>query len=826
MNSSVIAEQGSGTLTRFIWRDPSGGRGIMQVGLKDESTIVLTGPCRGLCIGDVVEFTGKKTHHPTHGLQIRLKEAPRVLKKSDQAEAPQPEVNDDDVPVDAVIKGIVFSSSETGYTVCRINDRKLGENVTLVGKLPTAQEGMQVSGMARWQHDARFGRQLVPTSRTHIAPPSSREGLISYMSSSAIRGIGPKTAGLIFDAYGTDSLRMLREHPERVARDIRGIGKKVAVTLQEDAQAGAEVEAVMAWLLEHNIQGSIATKIVRVYENRAMEVLQSNPWLLCEVGGIGFLKADEVAQSMGLGGLRQDRAAAAILFALDEQSNQGHTGVYRDQLSGAVAELLKEQTGEAYDQCFDGAFSELLSAQKIAVCKREEGGEDFVQRAFFAIWESESARLIKKIAENGPAWDSKKAIAAIPEVEREMGIKLSDDQREAVWSVLSSGFSLLVGGPGRGKTTVTGVILGAVKKARPSIQMRLGSPTGKAAMRLSESTSIQASTIHRMLEWGGDGKPQRNADRPLEGDLFVFDEVSMTDSRMLYNVLKGLPEGAAVLKIGDRDQLPSVGAGNVLSDLMNSGVVNVAELTQVHRQAAGSFIIRAADAVNSGNVKAIQAGHDLEILVPRCPDEVGPDDWSPSNALADMTLDWVTRILPERGYDTKDIQVITAGKSAPSGTRNLNTLLREVMTPDSGQTISGFGETYRAGDRILVTKNNYDLGIFNGMTGDVVMVSSTEMHAVIEGRHVAIPKKALGSISLGYALTCHKMQGSQSKCVVLVVDTAHWMLLERNWLYTAITRASRHLVILAAPKAVTTAVKKTSAKKRKTMLLHHLKQAA
>lgn len=701
------------------------------------------------------------------------------------------------------IERIVFRADDTGYTILRLKDHNHGL-ITACGQFPPVAEGLTVRGQGNWTTHPKFGSQLAVTE-TAVDQPQTGEGIIKYLSSGLIEGIGPTMAERLYAAFGDKTLEVVRNHPKKLAQ-VDGIGPKRAEALSKSAAEAAEIEQIMTWLLSHKISNGIAFRIYKNYGDKAIQTLKENPWVLADdLFGVGFITADTIAHKLGLRGSHPNRLEAGLKYSISQAERNGHTGEFRANLIIMAQELLRINTpGD-----LEAAMDKLLKTPDYISSSRG-ADDDFIQRTVVARVETGLARSLVRIAGRPVPWSYEKAKALIPVMEGKMGIDLSDDQRRAIEQLLRSRVGVLVGKPGCGKSTIVRVIMGVMKCLNPHISIRLAAPTGKAAQRLAESTGCEASTMHRLLKWGPEG-PQHDDHNPLEGDSFKIDEVSMVDTMLAYKFVKALPKDSMLLLVGDQYQLPSVGAGRVLADIQDSGRITVARLEHIHRQAAGSAIISNAHAIHEGKLAEIRQGADFTI-------HRGKDSSELLSALEYVVL----KELPAKGFKPEDIQILTGGHRSVVGTRELNLHMQRLLNGHPAKTLKFGDVTYGTNDRILITRNNYELGVFNGQTGIIKDIYGMTIVADIEGQEKDITRSDLRDIQLAYAITVHKSQGAQWPAVVMIVDTAHYTLLERNWLYTGITRAQQHCTLITTDKAIRRAVINVSSRERLTRLRDEL----
>ncbi|MFE8034299.1 ATP-dependent RecD-like DNA helicase [Thiohalocapsa marina] len=702
-------------------------------------------------------------------------------------------------PLSGAVVRVTYHSPESGFCVLRVQVRGQRDLVTLIGSAASVSPGEHLEAEGHWVNDRQHGLQYKATN-LRIVPPRSLEGIERYLGSGMVKGIGPHFARTLVAAFGEDVFTVIEETPERLLA-LPGIGPK---RQQRVTSAWAEqkvIREIMVFLQSHGVGTARAVRIYKTYGDAAVEKVRENPYRLAlDIWGIGFKTADAIAERLGIARDAPIRAQAGVRHVLQELSTEGHCAAWRDELSTQAARLL-EIPAPIIAAAIDSELAEeRLVAETIA--ERPALFLAPLQRA-----ERGVAGHLRRLAQDPPPWGPIDAEKALPWVETRTGQVLSASQRAAVATVLDAKVAIITGGPGVGKTTVVNSLLRIL--AAKGVEVLLCAPTGRAAKRLSESTGREAKTIHRLLEFD----PQvmgfkRDAEHPLEADLVVVDETSMVDIVLMNQLLRAVPSFAALLLVGDVDQLPSVGPGAVLADLIASGTLPTLRLTEIFRQAAASRIIV--------NAHRINAGHQPEAAAPDGP----ASDFhlirvDTPEAIHERLLRVVTERIPARfGLDpVRDIQVLTPMNRGGLGARALNVALQAALNPDAQPRIDRFGWTYAPGDKVIQLVNDYDKEVFNGDIGRIRAIDLEEGILTIDfdGRPVAYETGELDALALAYATSVHKAQGSEYPAVVIPLATQHYTLLQRNLLYTAVTRGKRLVVLIAQPKALAMAVKQTGA---------------
>ena len=715
--------------------------------------------------------------------------------------------------VSGVVERVTFQSPDTGFCVLQVKTEGAAALITVVGNAPDINAGEWVEAEGQWVQDVRWGTQL-KADRLRSAPPGTVEGMRRYLGSGLVKGIGPGFADRLIKAFGKDVFDVIENDPKRL-REVPGIG---AGRCRQITQAWAEqqqVRRIMVFLHSHGVGTGRAVRIFKQYGQESIRVVSEDPYCLArDIHGLGFKIADQIAGSLDIATDSPLRLRAGVEHVLQELTSQGHCAYPRAQLVARTAELLSVSPA-AVDTAVAGGIADgrLTHPGSIA------GHEDLVALARLQRAEKELAADLMRLAAPAPAQSSADAARALAWVEKQTGLQLATGQRAAVVKALEHRVLIITGGPGVGKTTLLNSIL-KIHQAR-KLKVVACAPTGRAARRLAESTGVPAKTIHRLLEFNpANGGFRHDRSHPLSGDVFVVDEFSMVDVILAWQLISALPPGATLLIVGDRDQLPSVGPGRVLGDLIFSGALPVAILDEVFRQAALSSIVTNAHRINSGQMpEANPRGESQKI------EDFYFIERDAPQAIEDLVVDLVGRRLPRSlGVDPiEDIQVLTPMRRGNLGTFNLNLRLQSELNP-RGDSIQRVGVTWRVGDRVMQTVNNYDKDVFNGDSGVIQTLDPSTGELVIrfEDRVCTYASAELDELIHAYAATIHKSQGSEYPVVVIPLHTQQYVLLQRNLLYTGVTRGRRLVVLVGSRQAVNRAVKNQDSRQRVTTLPHWL----
>jgi exodeoxyribonuclease V alpha subunit len=719
-------------------------------------------------------------------------------------------VNQGEVQIEGEVMRITFESPESGFRVVKLAVEGRSDRLAVVGTFPALPVGSRVRVRGTLVLDKRHGEQLRAESVTEIAP-KTLAGVERYLGSGAVRGIGDGFAKRIVEAFGNDTLRVLDEEPERL-REVQGLGSKRAEAIARAWNDQRSVREVMVFLEAHGASPALAVRIFKRYGPRAVHVVSRDPYRLAiDVWGIGFRTADRIAAELGIAKDSPRRMEAGVLQTLHDATEAGHTYVEVEELLGRAAKMLEVDDA-------DPAVRERLSVATRSPTLEghvvlEYAGDRMI--AFTARLHAAEVRLAKRIAElacaSSPPLEG--AALAVRAYETETGITLAPEQKAAVERAATAPLLVVTGGPGVGKTTLVRAILSMFDRA--GIAVRLAAPTGRAAKRMTDATSREASTLHRLLEFEPkSGRFKRDASRPIEAGALIVDEASMVDLPTADALLQAVAPGTRVVFVGDVDQLPSIGPGAVLRDLIQSRTVACVRLTQIFRQAAESSIVTNAHRINSGEPPLApdpgDPSADFFVIERRDPE-----------AAAKTVVELVTSRIPRRfGMDPmQDIQVLTPMHRGAVGSRALNETLQAALNPHGAPMPSG-ARTFRAGDKVMQLRNNYDKNVYNGDIGRVAAVDAEQGTALVryDDREVEYDSSSLDDLTLAYASSIHKAQGSEYPAVVVVLLTSHFVMLSKNLLYTAVTRGKRLVVLVCDPRAITLALAEDRRDERRTRL--------
>ncbi|MDO4491867.1 MAG: ATP-dependent RecD-like DNA helicase [Lachnospiraceae bacterium] len=740
------------------------------------------------------------------------------------------------IKIRCVVERITYQNPENGYSVLKCAVKNYNELVTVVGNLVDANVGAVLLIDGNWKVDARYGRQFL-AERWEETMPATVFGIEKYLGSGLIKGVGPKFAKKIVQQFGTDTLEIIETDVKRLL-EVPGIGRKRVDMIAESWERQKEIKNVMLFLQDHGVSTAFAAKIYRQYGNESIPKVKENPFRLADdIWGIGFRTADSIAMKLGIGKEAFIRLRSGIMYTLSELADEGHVYGEKQQLIRKASELL-----EAEENCIIMTMDQMLLDQelireKILVPQFTDGeavpedAAEYIERECiylppFYYAEIGVANKLKKLASE-PATDrlwvslmraraqtgNDSLSVSVEKIQETVHMEYDEVQAEAIRRAATAKVLVLTGGPGTGKTTTTQGIIAAYRSF--GLRILLAAPTGRAAKRMTETTGLEAKTIHRLLEFKPPEGYQKQEESPLEGDVLIVDECSMIDIVLMNSLMKAIPPHMRLILVGDIDQLPSVGAGNVLRDVIDSGAFPVVRLTRIFRQAQTSRIIMNAHKINQGLLPDTSNGKDTDFFFMTKED---PED------AVKLIVELVQKKLP--GYyhtPSSQIQVLTPMQRGGVGATNLNLALQEALNPQ-GEGLRRSGFVYRQQDKVMQIKNNYDKEVFNGDIGIIEEVDLQDRTLTVnfDGRSISYDATELDELVHAYATTIHKAQGSEYPIVVMPVLMNHYVMLQRNLIYTGITRAKKILVMVGTKKALAYAVKNVTVTKRNTLLRERL----
>ena len=701
-----------------------------------------------------------------------------------------------------VVEHITYQNEKNGWSVMKVKVKGYDNLVTLTGSLLDVPVGSVLLVDGDWRVDPKYGQQFVAQSWGEVMP-ATLYGIEKYLGSGLVKGIGPAYAKAIVSRFGLETIDVIENDIERLL-EVPRLGKKRMEKIRDSWEKQKDIKEVMVFLQGYGVSTAFAAKIYRKYEKESIAKVKENPYQLADdIWGIGFNTADSIASKMGYEKNDPRRCRSGILYALNELAEDGHVYAEPNQLVEAATKLL-----DAEEAPVRQALATMIETKDVIA------DNDVIYLPPFYHAENGSAKRLQSLLADTSLFNSD--IAAEPEAEygvKSGGIVYDEVQQAAIQKALDSKVMVLTGGPGTGKTTTTQGIIAAFKARHMSIL--LAAPTGRAAKRMTEATGMEAKTIHRLLEYNPMDGYKRNNENPLEGDALIVDECSMIDILLFYNLMKAIPSNMRLILVGDIDQLPSVGAGNVLRDIIDSQQISVVRLTRIFRQAQSSRIVMNAHAINAGQFPNIKNGLDTDFFF------INQED---ADEMVKLIIGLVRERLPKKyGYPPKEIQVLTPMQRGTVGAGNLNIELQNALNP-TGLSLTRGGYTFRQGDKVMQIRNNYDKNVFNGDIGYITAVDTNErtLTVTFDSRLVEYDITELDEIVLAYAVTIHKSQGSEFPVVVMPVTMKHFVMLQRNLIYTGITRAKKICVLVGTTKALAYAIHNQTVSRRNTKLKDRL----
>ena len=706
-----------------------------------------------------------------------------------------------------VVERITFQNEQNGYSVIKCRARGYNDLITAVGAMPDVHVGSVLALTGTWRLDAKYGRQFAIESFEETLP-ATVYGIEKYLGSGLVKGIGPMYARRIVQEFGADTLNVIEDRPDDLIR-VPGIGRIRVEKIKKSWTEQKEIKNIMLFLQGHDVSTAHATKIYKQYGSDSISVVKDNPYRLADdIWGIGFKTADMIAAKLGFEKEKYVRLRSGLMYTLNRLAEEGHCYADSDQLIEAGTEMLDVRA-----ELLTDALNEMIQAEDVITVQIPETEDWAIYLPPFFHAEAGVAKRLRRIADAAPVRRAEEQLRLGD------GIEYDEAQLRAIETARTSKIMVLTGGPGTGKSTTT---MGIIRSFSGQ-NVLLAAPTGRAAKRLSEVTGMEAKTIHRLLEFKPPEGYKRNEDNPLEGDVLIIDECSMVDVMLMYSLLRAVPDTMRIILVGDVDQLPSVGAGNVLRDIIESGAFPVITLTKIFRQAAASRIITNAHRINHGEFPDLSNGKGTDFFFQSVeePEEAVP-----------LLVDLVRNRLPGYyGVDPQSIQVLTPMQRGFVGAANLNQALQAAVNPsapdshgNSAPELRRGGYTFRAGDKVMQIRNNYDKEVFNGDIGVIRAIDPDDrsLTVLFDDRSIEYDVTELDEIVLAYATTVHKAQGAEYPIVVMPVMMTHFKMLQRNLLYTGVTRAKKALVLIGQKKAIGYCVRNVTVDKRNTLLAERL----
>jgi exodeoxyribonuclease V alpha subunit len=721
-------------------------------------------------------------------------------------------------PISGVVERITFHNLDSGYVVLKVRAPRHHDVITVVGNLSSVVAGEYIEARGQWVNDKTHGPQF-KADELKTTPPHTAAGIAKYLGSGLIKGIGPTYAKRIVEIFGDRTLDVIDQSPTFLS-EVKGIGPQRLERIRQSWQEQKGVRSVMVFLQSYGIGTARAVRIYKEYGDNAIDLVKANPYrLTTDIWGVGFKTADELATRLGLPKDSPLRARAAVRYVLQDFSSKGHVGFPEHGVIDETMRLTNISPDIIHEAIEAGRQEDELVRDTGPAADGSTEEWLYLKPLFLA--ESGVARSIRSLSQGDHPLPEIDVEPALKWVEQKMGLELAPSQREAISAATSEKVLVITGGPGVGKTTIVRGLIEIFNAKK--MRIALAAPTGRAAKRLAESTGREARTIHRLLEFDpGIGRFKRDRDNPLEADLLVVDEASMVDVVLMNQLLRAVPAWCCVVFVGDVDQLPSVGSGTVLRDLIESKSVRVVRLTHIFRQAGASYIVRAAHAINQGlePESAPNSTGDFFFIEADTPE-----------AIVERIVTMVRDRIPARfGLDPfRDVQVLSPMNKSELGVNALNQRLQEVMNPSSGaaRQIERFGRAFRVGDKVIQVKNDYQKEVFNGDIGRIAEIDPVEQELTIDydGRPIVYDFNELDELSHAFATSIHKSQGSEYPAVVIPLHTQHYVMLQRNLLYTGVTRGKKLVAVVGSRKALAIAVQKQDTAFRYSMLRQRLTTA-
>lgn len=706
---------------------------------------------------------------------------------------------------------IIFASQDNRFTVLKLSPEKLSTQitVTLNGMAPLIGQLLEIEG--EWVKHPKFGQQFKATTYKTVAP-TEISGIEKFLASGAINGIGPAMAKKIVAEFGEKTLEIIAKSPNELLK-VPGIGKKTAEKISTSYLEQSELTEIMVWLENHGISNTYAGKIFAKYGSFAIDIMEKDIYrLFQDIEGIGFLTADKLAFNLGIQREDKRRIISGIDYALMQLCNNGHCCIPEMALVDKTAKILQVNNQIIFTILKERIDNGSLNTEIV-------GGETLIYPPYLYYAEKKVATRLLQLQQATEPLSEDNLSLFIKVWEKDNQIQLAQKQKEAIKACLHHGVLVLTGGPGTGKTTVIKGILSILKAQ--GLKIRLAAPTGRAAKRLSETTGQKALTIHRLLEANNlaqDDNLQlgfsKDIDDQLDADVIILDEVSMVDIVLMHHFLNAVPDGCRIILVGDTDQLPAVGPGSVLKDIIRSQKVPAIRLDEIFRQAQTSMIIQNAHIINAGRLPDLRKQYSDFVFY-----ELNDD-----TSITQKILDLYTKDLPHEGFDVlKDVQILSPMHRFLCGVENLNLMLQEQLNPKKNQDeLKYSSQTFRVGDKVMHIRNNYQKNVFNGDIGFIQDVNNEKLTVDYFDHIVTYEKNELNELTLAYASSVHKSQGSEYKVVIIPLSTSHYIMLQRNLLYTAITRAKQKVIIIGSKKALMTAIQSNRTQKRYTLLAERL----